>query len=136
MNKKNIMSTLGGLALLLTATTLLSATPKDDEVMTKEDGMYVVNTTTLGKSVMGYEGPTPLKVYIKSNKIQKIEFLENQETPRYWKACANHLQNKWDGMTVKQAKTAKVDGRTGATYSSDAVKKNVKLALEYYEKNK
>jgi electron transport complex protein RnfG len=29
-----------------------------------------------------------------------------------------------------------VDGRTGATMSSDAVKKNVKLAVEYYEKNK
>ena len=39
-------------------------------------------------------------------------------------------------MTVKNAKTKEVDGRTGATYSSDAVKKNVKLAVEYYEKNK
>ena len=39
-------------------------------------------------------------------------------------------------MTVKDAKTKEVDGRTGATYSSDAVKKNVKLAVEYYEKNK
>ena len=29
-----------------------------------------------------------------------------------------------------------VDGRTGATFSSDAIKKNVKLAVEYYEKNK
>ena len=34
------------------------------------------------------------------------------------------------------AKKAEIDGRTGATFSSDAVKKNVKLALEYYEKNK
>lgn len=114
----------------------LTSADKKSKVMVKENGVYIVNTTTLGKDVKGYEGPTPLKVYIKDGKVQKIEFLENQETPRYWKACANHLQNKWDGMTVKQAKTAKVDGRTGATYSSDAVKKNVKLALEYYEKNK
>ena len=85
---------------------------------------------------MGYEGPTPLKVYIRKNKIEKIEFLPNDETPRYWKAAAQHLQNKWDGKSVKEAKTMKVDGRTGATYSSDAVKENVKRALEYYEKNK
>ena len=129
--KKTIISC----ACLLMAVLLMSANKKDD-TMVKENGVYIVNTTTLGKDVKGYEGPTPLKVYIKSGKIQKIEFLENQETPKYWKACVNHIQNKWDGMSVKDAKTKEVDGRTGATYSSDAVKKNVKLAVEYYEKNK
>ena len=122
-------------ACLLMAVALTSANKKDN-VMVKENGVYVVNTTTLSKDVVGYEGPTPLKVYIKGGKIQKIEFLENQETPKYWRAAVNHLQNKWDGMSVKDAKTKEVDGRTGATYSSDAVKKNVKLAVEYYEKNK
>ena len=39
-------------------------------------------------------------------------------------------------MTVSEAKKTEVDGRTGATFSSNAVKKNVKLAIEYYEKNK
>lgn len=120
----------------LTMAVVLMSADKKDNTMVKEKGVYVVNTTTLGKDVIGYEGPTPLKVYIKGNKIQKIEFLENQETPKYWKAAVNHLQNKWDGMTVKEAKTKEVDGRTGATYSSDAIKKNVKLAAEYYEKNK
>ena len=104
--------------------------------MVKENGTYIVNTTTIGKDVIGYNGPTPLKVYIKSGKIQKIEFLDNQETPKYWKAATGHMLNKWDGMTVKDAKTTEVDGRTGATYSCDAIKKNVKLAVEYYEKNK
>jgi len=37
---------------------------------------------------------------------------------------------------VQDAKTAEVDGVTGATFSSDAVKSNVKLAVEYYLKNK
>ena len=109
---------------------------KEKSAMTKEKGAYVVNTTEIAKDVAGYEGPTPLKVYIRKNKIQKIEFLPNNETPRYWQAASKHLQNKWDGKTVKEAKTMQVDGRTGATYSSDAVKENVKRALEYYEKNK
>ena len=115
---------------------LSSANKKDDKVIVKEDGAYVINTTELGKGVDGYVGPTPLKVYIRKNKIEKIEFLPNQETPKYWNACKKHMLNKWDGMKVSEAKTAEVDGRTGATFSSDAVKKNVKLAIEYYEKNK
>jgi electron transport complex protein RnfG len=39
-------------------------------------------------------------------------------------------------MTVKKALKADVDGVTGATYSSDAVKENVKRGLQYYQKNK
>ena len=73
---------------------------------------------------------------LSTHKMEKIEFLPNQETPKYWNAAKKHLQNKWDGMKVSEAKTAEVDGRTGATFSSDAIKKNVKLAVEYYEKNK
>ena len=114
----------------------LTSAKQKDNVMTRENGTYVVNTTELGKNVDGYVGPTPLKVYIRKNKIQKIEFLPNQETPKYWNAAKKHLQNKWDGMKVADAKKADVDGRTGATFSSDAVKANVKLALDYYEKHK
>ncbi|MBR6121779.1 MAG: FMN-binding protein [Prevotella sp.] len=121
--------------LLLSAIALTSA-DKGSQTMTKEKGVYVVNTTVIGKDVMGYIGPTPLKVYIRKNKIEKVEFLPNQETPKYWNAAKKHLAEKWNGMTVKKAKTAEVDGRTGATISSDAIKKNVKLAVEYYEKNK
>jgi electron transport complex protein RnfG len=115
---------------------VLTSAKQKDNVMTRENGAYVVNTTELGKNVDGYVGPTPLKVYIRKNKIQKIEFLPNQETPKYWNAAKKHLQNKWDGMKVADAKKADVDGRTGATFSSDAVKANVKLALDYYEKHK
>jgi len=132
MNRKIVTM---GLVMAAMAVILTSA-DKDDKVMTKENGFYVVNTTTLGKDVIGYEGPTPLKVYIKKNKVDHVEFLDNQETPKYWKAAVKHFQDKWNGKTVEEAKTMEVDGRTGATYSSDAIKKNVKLALEYYEKNK
>ena len=66
------------LALFVMTLALTSATPQKDEVMTKEDGMYVVNTTTLGKDVTGYVGTTPLKVYIKKNKVVKVEALKNQ----------------------------------------------------------
>ncbi|MBP5338564.1 MAG: FMN-binding protein [Prevotella sp.] len=125
---------IAGFALLLTI--VLVSADKNDGVMVKENGAYVVNTTELGKKVDGYAGPTPLKVYIRKGKVEKIEFLPNQETPKYWNAVKKQMQNSWDGMKVADAKKAQVDGRTGATFSSDAVKENVKLALEYYEKNK
>ena len=131
--KKSIF---GALALLALTVTLISAGQKGDEIMTKEDGMYVVNTTTLGKDVQGYVSTTPVKVYIKKNKVEKVEFLKNQETPKYMARVKKALINKWDGQKVKDAAKLKVDGVTGATFSSDAIIKNVQLALEYYQAHK
>ena len=124
------------LALFVMTLALTSATPQKDEVMTKEDGMYVVNTTTLGKDVTGYVGTTPLKVYIKKNKVVKVEALKNQETPKYMAKVKKQLLNKWDDMKVADAQKQKVDAVTGATFTSDAVIQNVQLALEYYKKHK
>ena len=115
---------------------LMSATTQDHTVMTQEKGVYVVNTTTLAADVEGYVGATPLKIYIKKNKVLRIEALKNQETPKYFLKVKKHLLPQWDGMTVKKALKADVDGVTGATYSSDAVKENVKRGLQYYQKNK
>jgi len=123
-------------AIAATAILLMSA-GQAPSVMTKEKGgLYIVNTTTLGKNVEGYLGPTPLKVYIRKGKVEQIEFLKNEETPKYWAAAVKHLKDAWTGKTVKEAKALKVEGRTGATFSSDAIKENVRLALDYYERNK
>lgn len=122
--------------LLLMMVLLTSAVKGDDGVMTKENGMYVVNTTTLGKKVTGYVGTTPLKVYIQKDKIVRIEMLRNQETPKYNAMIKRKMLGKWDGMKVKDASKQNVDAVTGATFTSNAVKENVRLALEYYKKNK
>ena len=107
-----------------------------DETMTKENGTFVINTTELGKDVEGYQGPTPLKVYIKNNKVEKIEFLKSTETPKYYDRVKKFLQSKWDGLKVKEAREKEVDAVTGATYSSEAVIQNVRLALDYYQSHK
>ena len=80
-----------------------------DETMTKENGAIVINTTELGKNVEGYQGPTPLKVYIKNNKVEKIEFLKSPETPKYYERVKKFLQSKWDGLKVKEAREKEVD---------------------------
>lgn len=126
---------LAPLSLIVLAATLQSAAQKD-EVMVKENGVYVVNTTELSKDIQGYAGTTPVKIYIKKNKVEKVEFLKNEETPKYFARVKKAMQTKWDGMKVKDAATQKVDGVTGATFSSDAVIKNVQIGLDYYQKNK
>lgn len=109
----------------------------DNEPMTRQaDGTYVVNTTTLAKDVKGFRGATPLNIYIKKNKVVKIEALANQETPNFFNKVKQGLLQKWNGMKAAKASTAQVDGVTGATFSSKAVKENVARGLKYYMKHK
>lgn len=128
ISKKAIIIIVGALAL--------QGFMANNETMTKENGVYIINTTTIGKNIEGYNGPTPLKVYIKNNKVEKIEFLKNMESPKYYAMVKKELQDKWNGLKVKNAKTLQVDAVTGATYSSGAVIQNVQLAIDYYQSHK
>ena len=121
---------------LLISVLFFSSFMAGDSTMTKENGVYIINTTELGKDIEGYNGPTPMKVYISKNKVEKIEFLKSMESPKYYAKVKKTLQDKWNGLKVKDAKTQKVDIVTGATFSSEAVIKNVQLAIDYYDTNK
>jgi electron transport complex protein RnfG len=123
------------MAIVAAAVFMMSAMPGDG-VISKVDGMTVVNTTSLATDVEGYLGTTPLKIYIKNNKIEKIEALPNQETPKYFAKVKKEMLAKYAGMNVNKAVKTKVDGVTGATLSSDAVRVNVQRGLDYYKKKK
>jgi electron transport complex protein RnfG len=120
--------------IVLAAVALMSA-GQQDSPMTKENGVVIVNTTTIAKDVEGYNGAVPVKIYIKKNKIEKIEVLKNQETPKYLAQVKKAILNAWDGLTVKAAKAKKVDAVTGATFTSEALIENVNKGLDYYQKN-
>ena len=127
----------GALALMLLATAtagLNAAQRQQDGTMTKmADGTVVVNTTTLATDVKGYRGTTPLKIYIKGSKVEKIEALKNQETPKYFARVKQQLLTKYEGKKVAKAAKLNPDGVTGATMSSKAVKENVSRGLKYYQ---
>ena len=106
-----------------------------DSPISEEQGMTVVNTTTLCPNVKGYTDVVPVKIYIKNGKIDKVKPLRNDETPKYWAMIKKQMLPKWEGMDVKKAAKAKVDAVTGATISSKALLKNVQTGCNYYIKN-
>lgn len=113
-------------------------TAEAQQVMRKEkDGTYIVNTTTIANDVEGYAGPTPVEVYIKKNKIVKVVPLKTMDGPKYVAKVKNGMLTKYEGMKVDKKKPLpKVDGVTGATFTSDAVREHVNRAIEYYQKHK
>ncbi len=115
-------------------------TSQADEVMKKQaDGTYVVRTAAICNA-RGYRKTTPVEVYIKKGTVQKVVALKNEETPRFFDKVRHSLLPLYSGMKVakakKQAEVMLVDGCTGATFSTKAVQKNIKAALEYYDKNR
>ena len=118
--------------ILSAAATVLAA----DKVIRKQNnGTFVVNTSTIAKDVRGYNGPTPLEIHIKDDRIVKIIILSNNETRNYFERVKKNLMSKWIGMKVNKVLSTDIDAVTGATYTSDAVTENMKRALEYYKKN-
>lgn len=119
--------------LLLAAFTMAHA----DNVMKKEkDGTYVINTTTLAQDVEGYNGTTPLEIYIKKNIIVKVVLLKSMETPKYNAKVKKQMIPLYENVKLKKGKKVEVDGVTGATFTSEAVKENVQRGLDYYWKHK
>lgn len=123
--------------VLLAMFLLCGLTAQADDVMKKEkDGTYIVNTTTLAQDVEGYNGPTPLEIHIKKNKIVKVVLLKSMETPKYNARIKKDMLSKYENQKLTKNKGVEVDGVTGATFTSDAVKENVRRGLEYYWKHK
>lgn len=120
---------------VLLAVAFVTASAQD--VMRKEkDGTYVVNTTTLAQDVEGYNGPIPVEVYIKKNKIVKVVPLKSQEGPKYVAKVKKDMLPKYEQMNVKKGTVQDVDAVTGATFTSQAVQENIRRAVAYYKKHK
>ena len=91
-----------------------------------------INTTYLGADVAGFNGPTPVEISMVKGVITRIEALPNQETPRFFQMVKDSLLTRLVGKTVEEAKALEpdVDAVSGATYSSNAVIRNIRRGLE------
>ena len=109
----------------------------DDEGETIEtirttDTGYIINTTEIGKDIIGYVGTTPVEITVSGGKIQKIIPLPNRETPEFFGAIRNsNLFESLDGKSVEEGLNTKIDGVSGATYTSKAIIGNIKTGLAY-----
>ena len=91
----------------------------------------VVNTTDLCKDVIGYDGPTPLKIMVVKGVVTSVEALPNTETPRFFDlVLQSGLLKAVVGKTPAEAAKMPLDAVTGATYSSEAVIENLRTGLQ------
>lgn len=86
--------------------------------------------------VKGFNGPTPLIIALDAEgRIKTVALLDNEETPRFaQRVVEGGLYEAWNGLTVDEALGKDVDAVSGATYTSNGVKKSLKARLEAYQR--
>jgi len=127
-------------SILFTLSLLFALAANADNVMTKQaDGTYVVRTNTICNA-RGYRKATPVEVHINKGNVVKVVALKNEETVPYFARVKQFLLPMYNNLKLSKAKKltekTKVDGCTGATFSTKAVQKNIRAAIDYYEKHK
>jgi NosR/NirI family nitrous oxide reductase transcriptional regulator len=105
-----------------------------DPITILDDGTTVINTTSLGKDIVGYTGPVPLEIHLKDGIITEVVALKNNETPEFFDE-ARQLLTHWNGKKIEDAQNAKVDMVSGATFTSRAIVQNVQAGLQYASQN-
>lgn len=92
---------------------------------------FAMSSADFCKEVMGYNNSTPIMVLVDKKKtIKKVALLSNWETPRFVRKLeVNGFFDQWVGKSLKEAKKVEVDGYTGATYTGEAVSKNIEFLL-------
>lgn len=91
----------------------------------------VINTTDLCKDVIGFDGPTPLKITVVKGVVASVEALPNTESPSYFQRVLDGgLLKAVVGKKPVEAVQMPLDAVSGATYSSEAVIENLRAGLK------
>lgn len=126
--KKSII--IAAIMLLIAGTASLDARTKKKATSKKASTTQVIYTGDIANKVIGYNGTTPLNITVKNGVIENIEVLQNQESPGYLKRAKDKVLPQYIGKTVAEAKKLKPDIATGATYTSEALIKNIQMGLD------
>ena len=126
--KKTII--IAAIMLLMAGTASLDARTKKTTTKKAATATQVIYTGDIASKVIGYNGTTPLNITVKNGVIENIEVLPNQESPGYLKRAKDKVLLQYIGKTVAEAKKLKPDIATGATYTSEAIIKNIQMGLE------
>jgi len=93
---------------------------------------FAMTSTDYCKDVKGYANATPVIIVTdKKHVIKKVALLSHYETPSFiQRLITSGFFKNWSEKTIREAKKDKVDGTTGATFTANAVVKNVNFLLE------
>ena len=96
----------------------------------------VLFSSPYSDGIKGFNGPTPLLIALDAEgRINNVVLLENQETPNFAKRVVDGgLYQAWNGLTVDEALDKQVDAVSGATYTSNGVKKSLIARLKAYQR--
>lgn len=81
---------------------------KADPMVVLDDGSALLNTSELGKDIVGYGGNVPLEITLREGRVENIRALANLETPDFFR-LASALLTKWNGQTIEDAQKIGVD---------------------------
>jgi electron transport complex protein RnfG len=126
--KKTII--IAAIMLLVASTVSLDARTKKSSKAKSASTTQVIYTGDIANKVIGYNSTTPLNITVKNGVIESIEVLPNQETPSYLKRAKDKVLPQYIGKTVAEAKKLNADVATGATYTSEAIIKNIQEGLK------
>ena len=98
----------------------------------------VLFSSPYSDGVKGFNGPTPLLIALDAEgRIKDVVLLDNKETPQFAQRVVNGgLYASWNGLTVDEALNAEVDAVSGATFTSNGVKKSLIARLQAYQRQR
>lgn len=98
----------------------------------------VVNTSPFSDDIYGYNGITPLTIYLDENdKIFEVELCENRETRGYMNKVINSgYLDLWDGLTPNEAANHNVDAVSGCTFTSISIAESLQIRMQELSKQK
>lgn len=96
----------------------------------------VLLSSPYSDKISGFNGPTPLLIALDADgHIKNVVMLDNEETPVFAQRVVDGgLYNAWNGLSVDEALNKDVDAVSGATYTSNGVKKSLVIRLQEYKR--
>lgn len=94
----------------------------------------LIVTAPVAGDLIGFGGTVPLVMAVGTDgKVMGIELLANDESPDFLtQITAAGFFTAWNGLSLQEAAILSVDGVSGASMTTDAVKGSIKKTLAFY----
>ena len=92
-----------------------------------------ISSQKIAADVQGFAGATPVCLMLSpEGKILKVVPQEHAETKDYFDEAWQHILPQCEGKTLAELDAEKIDGMTGATYTSQSLIKNINAVKTHW----